>query len=87
MYKSKNNLLPTTIGNYFEVQSDRIASNYYRMRSRREPITNIFPRLVSGENSMQFRGEIIWNGISESSKNANSLCSFKKRLKSELFEG
>ena len=86
MYKLKNDLLPITIGNYFEDQSSRLAPRYYNMRNMRELPQNISPRLLSGEKSMQFRGEILWSEISDSSKNSNSLNTFKKRIKSNLLK-
>ena len=83
MYKLKNNLLPTTIGNYFESNIPHTTHNY-SLRKRVKVVTKITPRLVSGQNSMQYRGELIWNEIPDSIQSSKSLNSFKKAMKLNL---
>ena len=84
MYKLKNNLLPTKIGNYFESNTDRPATHNYSLRKRNQIGSQITPRLVSGKNSIQYRGEIIWNEIPDCIKSCTSLTRFKKAMKSYL---
>ena len=78
MYKLKNNLLPTAIGNYFELRSSGPSTHNYALRKRNQVVTQITPRLVSGQHSMQYRGELIWNEIPLTVRCCNTLNSFKK---------
>ena len=84
MYKLKNNILPTKIGNYFESNINRPSTHNYALRERNRIGSQITPRLVSGKNSMQYRGELIWNEIPDCIKCCTSLKSFKKAMKSSL---
>ena len=85
LYKLKKNLLPTTIGNYFEVVTNQHTHNY-SLRNRERPVSQIVPRLVSGENSIQYRGEKIWDEIPQVIQNCNSLKNFKRVIKLNLLE-
>ena len=84
MYKLKNDLLPTIIGCYFESNVRCPPTHSYALRRRERIITQITPRLVSGQNSIQYRGELLWNEIPDTLKNCNSLKSFKKAIKLNL---
>ena len=85
LYKLKTNILPTKIGNYFEVMGS--ASNHnYLLRNRERPASRITPRLVSGQNSIQYRGEKIWDEIPLDIRNCDSLKKFKRVLKLKLLE-
>ena len=85
LYKLKKNLLPTTIGNYFEVTTNQSTHNY-SLRNRERPVSQIVPRLVSGENSMQYRGEKIWDEIPQIIQSCVSLKNFKRVMKLNLLE-
>ena len=85
LYKLKTNILPTKIGHYFEVLSNAPNHNYL-LRNRERSGSQITPRLVSGQNSIQYRGEKIWNEIPLAIRNCDSLKKFKKVLKISLLE-
>ena len=78
MYKLKKNILPTSIGNYFDQVNNRSSTHNYSLRNRERPVSQIVPRLASGQNSMQYRGEIIWNEIPLDIQDCVSLHRFKK---------
>ena len=86
MYKLKNNLIPTPIGNYFELRGDRTSNHNYSLRNRERLVSQIAPRLESGKNSIQYRGEQIWNEIPIIIRSCNSLQKFKKALKQSLIQ-
>ena len=77
LYKSKNDLLPTIIGNYFEVQRN---SRLPSLRPRNISSPEIIIRLVSGEKSIQYRGVKVWENIPDQIKTSESFISFKKNL-------
>ena len=83
LYKSKNDLLPTIIGNYFEVQRNNRLPN---LRPRNISSPEIIIRLVSGEKSIQYRGVKVWENIPDQIKTSESFISFKKKFKSYLLE-
>ena len=85
MYKVKNGLLPTIIGNYFELEYDYCLNpeRSIKLRKRERP-NKINTRLASSKKSIQIRGESVWNKISESVRNKNSIYSFKKHYKVTL---
>ena len=85
LYKLKTIILPTKIGHYFEVLSNAPNHNYL-LRNRERSGSQITPRLVSGQNSIQYRGEKIWNEIPLAIRNCDSLKKFKKVLKISLLE-
>ena len=85
LFKLKKNLLPTTIGNYFESINNRGTHNY-SLRNRERPVSQIFPRLAPGENSIQYRGEKIWNEIPQDIQNLDSFKKFKRVMKMNLLE-
>ena len=79
MYKSQNNLLPETAGE-FHLPADKIHS--YQTRSAVSG--NMFvPRcnLSLTQKSIAYSGAILWNEISVNIKKAESLDSFKDKLK------
>ena len=86
MYKSKNDLLPVTIGKYFETRSQTRVSHRYNLRSRERIDDQIYPRLLSSHNSIQYEGNISWNNLPEKIKNSDSFQIFKKRLKLHLLD-
>ena len=58
----------------------------YNLRNRNTSSANILaePRLSSGKKSIQYRGEILWNEISDDVKESKSICSLKRKLKKIL---
>ena len=79
MYKSQNNLLPETAGE-FHLPADKIHS--YQTRSAVSG--NMFvPRcnLSLTQKSIAYSGAILWNGIPVNIKKVESLDSFKDKLK------
>ena len=85
LYKLKKNLLPTKIGGFFEVKNN-CPTHSYSLRNRERPVSQIVPRLASGQNSIQYRGEQIWDEIPEIIQNCSSLNKFKKAMKLNLLE-
>ena len=84
LYKLKNNLIPTSIANHFEFKSDQTPSHNYSLRNRERAVPQIVPRLESGKNSIQYRGELIWNVIPQMIRSCNSLNKFKTAMKQNL---
>ena len=79
MYKSQNNLLPETAGE-FHSQASKIHSH----QTRSAASGNVFlPRcnLSFTQKSIAFIGATLWNEIPVNIKKAESLDSFKSKLK------
>ena len=88
MYKLKNDLLPTVIGNYFETRSEYCMNPAPRYKFRKRNKTKkIDTRLKSSEKSIQIKSEKIWSEIPESLRKKKSINSFKKHYKSVLLRG
>ena len=87
MFKVKKEILPTDIGNYFEITNDYRLNigRRYKMRTMDRP-REITSRLVSSNRSMQIRGEKVWDQIPESLKSKNSLNVFKRHYKKFLLQ-
>ena len=86
LFKSKNNMLPISIGGYFEPDPFVNQHNYgLRSRTSNQPI-RLVCRTKSGEKSLQIRGEKFWNDLPELLKESESFCLFKKNLKKYLLE-
>ena len=82
MYKMKNDILPVTIGNYFQPVNHSSSTHNYSLRKREAVVSKISPRLVSGKNSMQYQGEQLWSEIPQDIQSCKSLINFKKAMKS-----
>ncbi len=86
LYKVHQNLLPTSVGNYFE-PDPFVNQHSYGLRSRS---ANLPTRIVShtkyAEKSMQIGGLKFWNKIPEEIRNSDSLISFKRNFKKFLLE-
>ena len=86
LYKVHQNLLPTSVGNYFE-PDPFVNQHSYGLRSRS---ANLPTRIVShtkyAEKSMQIGGLKFWNKIPEEIRNSDSLISFKRNFKKILLE-
>ena len=86
MYKTKNDLLPTRIANYFENEdsSSNIQNSYVlRNHSRRNRVVT---RLVSSNKSIQIRGEKLWDEVPGIFKTNLSLNCFKRMIKNTLID-
>ena len=81
-YKSKNQLLPTTIGSQFELSSANLNHNYFvRNRERR---VRLLCKTKTGEKSIQFRSSQLWDKLSNDIKSSKSFYIFKKAYKEYL---
>ena len=83
-YKSKNNLLPTSIGNYFGFSSDQHNHSHF-VRNSLRPIRFLSKSKI-GERSTQFKSFQLWKGIPQEIKTSLSLNIFKKAYKKYLLE-
>ena len=84
MYKRKKALLPTTIANYFE--SETRPEHNCNLRRRRNENSNFRSNLAIGKQSMQNRGENLWQKLPPYLKDCDTLIMFKKYYKSHLLE-
>ena len=83
-FKSENDLLPCSIGNYFEVDNCAEQHSHF-MRSVGDNIApRIKSRTTSGEKSIQYRNSHLWADIPSEIKSYESLNSFKKHYKKFL---
>ena len=82
MFKLKTDLLPTNIGSYFDVSCNN-TTHSYNLRKRGTLTTGpiVEPRLSSGKKSIQYRGEIIWDKISDDIKDSRSVFHLKEKLR------
>ena len=83
LFKSNNDILPTVIGNYFEVRNN---SGVPGLRPRNDVSPEIVSRLISSEKSIQHRGIKVWGSIPDEIKQSESLILFKKKYKKYLLE-
>ncbi len=86
LYKLQNNLLPTSIGNYFE-PDPFVNQHSYGLRSRTANIpTRIVCRTKYAEKSFQISGLKFWNKLPVNIKSAESFNIFKKSYKQFLLD-
>ena len=69
-FKHKNNLLPTTIGNYFEFSSDQYNHSHY-VRNSTRPI-RFLSKSKTGEKSIQYNSFQLWKDIPQDLANSSS---------------
>ena len=84
MYKSVNNLLPTTIGNFFEFSSQEITHGHF-VRNRQRPV-RLLCSSRTGEKSVQYKSFKLWNELTFEIKNSDSLAIFKRKYKEYLID-
>ena len=85
MYKKTNNLLPISIGDYFESRQQNDSG--YNLRPRKNNLTKpIMYRLTSGERSIQFHGANLWKNLPNEVKKSKSYNSFKSQYKFFLLD-
>ena len=82
MFKRKNNLLPTTIANFFVTESR--PESRYNLRRRQNNNLCFRSNLEVGKKSIQNVGEILWSELPPYLKDLESLKMFKKFYKSHL---
>ena len=80
MYKMENNLLPVSIGDYFQPRKQN--NSGYNLRTRKNTSTApITYRLISSERSIQYHGANLWKNIPNEIKKCKSFISFKNHYK------
>ena len=62
------------------------STHSYSLRPRTQKLHLLRTRLVSGEKSLQFRGEKLWMSIPDEIKNNTSYMVFKREMKMRLFD-
>ena len=83
-YKLKNNLLPTTLGNFFQFSSDQQTHNHF-VRNRSRPV-RFLSKCKTGEKTIQFNSFQLWKEIPLNIKSSLSYNIFKKSYKNYLLE-
>ena len=84
LYKEKHSLLPTKIGNYFELSSNFVEHRHNTRVSVTSQTLNLVVRLKSSEKAVQFRGNKLWNSISHDLRSQESYKIFKRKFKKQL---
>ena len=82
MFKRKNNLLPTTIANFFATENRPVSR--YSLRRRQSNNLCFRSNLEVGKKSIQNIGELLWSELPPYLKDSESLKMFKKYYKSHL---
>ena len=83
MYKRNVGLLPTRVGEYFEIRAPPTHS--YNLRKRAAaPHRQIKFKTAIAENSIQIRGEKLWCDIPKDIRDSASLSIFKQQFKDYL---
>ena len=83
IFKQKGGMFPVSIANYFHFrETPRHSYNLRSQARRRDP--QIIHKTSSGKQSIQFRGNELWNFIPDEIKGAQSSNVFKKMYKSHL---
>ena len=83
IFKEKNGLLPTRIGNYFEVTSAEIPHHHF-VRHERSP--RFICNSSTGEKSLQFNAFQLWKNMPTEFKNIESYKVFKRTYKKYLID-
>ena len=81
IFKEKNGLLPTRIGNGFEIGSSVVPHGHW-VRHERTP--RFISNLHLAENSIQFTSMDLWDTMPEEIKSAESFKVFKRAYKKYL---
>ena len=81
-FKSKNGLLPTAIGNQFELSSANLGHNHF-VRNRQRPVRLLY-KTKTGEKSIQFKSSQLWDNLPNDVKTSSSFNIFKKACKEHL---
>ena len=84
LFKEKNCLLPTRIGNNFEVTSNQIPHDHF-VRHERSP--RFICNSQTGKKSVQFNAMQLWNNIPTEFKSIDSFKVFKRTYKKYLING
>ena len=84
MFKKKNDLLPTTIANYFDIEAQ--PEHSYDLRRRPNNNDRFRSNTATGNKSIQNEGENLWRELPTYLKDLESLTTFKKHYKLHLLE-
>ena len=79
MYKSLNGLVPGYISSLFEKNFDSNCQGTEKYRNRS---FDTFTKTNNGQRAMSFRGPKLWNNLELDFKQAPTLATFKRRIKS-----
>ena len=82
-YKFKNDLLPTSIGNFFELSSE-LPNHTHFVRNRVRPV-RLLNNTKTGEKSVQFKSLQLWKELHPDIKSSPSFNIFKKSYKDTFF--
>ena len=80
MHKYNNKLLPKSFDNMFVTNED-----YHHYNTRISSLYHVpMRRLTRTKLSLNYRGVIVWNSISQDIRTSNTLQGFKKAIKNEF---
>ena len=79
VYKSLNGLVPEYLSSLFEKRSTR---NVRELRNTETDLSIPLRKTNSGQRALSFRGPMLWNSLELDVKQAPSLATFKRRIKS-----
>ena len=85
LFKVKNEMIPVTLGQYFEIRNANV-THRHNLRPRTNRVDTIDTRLQIGEKSLQYRGPKVWAEIPENIRDCSSFKSFKKEMKTYLLQ-
>ena len=77
MYKVKNNISPVIVSNIFNTQEIS-----YNLRNEKIWEKSNVRTTLYGTETISYRGPEIWRNVPENIRNSESLCKFKKEIKS-----
>ena len=83
-YKSKNDLLPVSLGNYFEFSSELLPHSH-NVQNAVRPI-RFLCNSTTGEKSVQYQCFNLWKNLPHEIKSCESFNIFKKTYKKHLIE-
>ena len=84
MFKKEKNLLPTTIANYFNTESQ--TEHRYNLRRRLNETHTFRSKTVLGKKSIQNEGKLFWNNLPDYLNELESPIAFKKLLKKFIMD-
>ena len=79
VYKSLNGLVPEYLSSLFEKRSNR---NVRELRNTETDLSIPLRKTNNGQRAISFRGLKLWNSLELDVKQAPSLATFKRRIKS-----
>ena len=79
VYKTLNGLVPEYLSSLFEKRSTR---NVRELRNTETDLSIPLRKTNNGQRAISFRGPKLWNSLELDVKQASSLATFKRRIKS-----